>query len=121
MYMYVYPRAPRFRKPRVQQRVFQLPTHRANARIVRPLRYRSLAPRGISSERGTHRLGALGDECVAGGRFGHLCERSLLSVCAGVVRLGVWGVVLVVCMCVSVSGVLLSVGVCVCVCVCVCV
>ena len=37
----------------------------------------------------------------------------------GDVRLGVWGVVLVVCVCVSVSGVLFSVGVCVCVCVCV--
>ena len=34
----------------------------------------------------------------------------------GGVRLGVWGVVLVVCVCVSVSGVLFSVGVCVCVC-----
>jgi len=38
----------------------------------------------------------------------------------GGVRLGVWGVVLVmcVCVCVSASGVLFSVGVCVCVCVC---
>ena len=32
--------------------------------------------------------------------------------------MGVWGVVLVVCVCVSESGVLFSVGVCVCVCVC---
>jgi len=37
-------------------------------------------------------------------------------VFVGGVRLGVWGVVLVVCVCVSVSGVLFSVGVCVCVC-----
>jgi len=35
-------------------------------------------------------------------------------VFVGGVRLGVWGVVLVVCVCVSVSGVLFSVGVCVC-------
>jgi len=34
-------------------------------------------------------------------------------VFVGGVRLGVWGVVLVVCVCVSVSGVLFSVGVCV--------
>ena len=32
----------------------------------------------------------------------------------GGVRLGVWGVVLVVCVCVSMSGVLFVVGVCVC-------
>ena len=32
----------------------------------------------------------------------------------GSVQLGVWGVVLVVCVCESVSGVLFSVGVCVC-------
>jgi len=37
------------------------------------------------------------------------------SQCRVGVRLGVWGVVLVVCVCVLVSGVLLSVGVCVCV------
>ena len=34
----------------------------------------------------------------------------------GGVRLGVWGVVLVVCVCVTVLAVLFSVGVCVCVC-----
>ena len=39
--------------------------------------------------------------------------RALLSVVGGV-RLGVWGLVLVVCMCVTVSGVLFTVGVCVC-------
>jgi len=42
--------------------------------------------------------------------------RALLSVCGGV-HLGVWGVVLVVCVCVGVEGVVL----CRCVCVCVCV
>jgi len=36
-------------------------------------------------------------------------------VFVGGLRLGVWGVVLAVCVCVSVSGVLFSVGVCVCV------
>jgi len=35
------------------------------------------------------------------------------SVFVGGVRLGVWGVLLVMCVCVSVSGVLFSVGVCV--------
>jgi len=38
----------------------------------------------------------------------------------GGVRLGVWGVVLVVSVCVCVWGVVFSLSVCVCVCVCVC-
>jgi len=41
-------------------------------------------------------------------------ERCECEVIVGGVRLGVWGVVLVVCVCVSVSRVLFSVGVCVC-------
>jgi len=47
-----------------------------------------------------------------------LLHTSLLERCevfVGGVRLGVWGVVLVVCVCVYVSGVLFSGGVCVCV------
>jgi len=46
-------------------------------------------------------------------------ERCKLFV--GGVRLGGWGVVLVVCVCVGVGGVVLSLSLCLCVCVCVCV